>query len=263
MSTHEIPLLASSNPDSGAQNVSPGGDQFEINLEDPIQVPSNATSCTVEVQKATIWNVVPNVIAGSNDQWYTLHAAVNYQVTIPQGLYDLSGLQAAIDIQLQLAGAAAGLITFIADDSTQKAIIRINQAGTQIDLTPADTPRDLLGFNSQLLPPGGVSAGVENFVADNTAAFNTINSFLVHSDIVSRGIRTNNRYNQTIDEVLIDVRPGSQIVQKNFIATRVPAEQLIGATTKLIKFWLTDEQNRTVNTSGEFWTALVVIRFVV
>jgi hypothetical protein len=264
MTEYEIPILFSSNPADGAQNVSSGpldaGSQFYVNLEHPIEVPRNAINCTVETQKATIWWVIPNIITNVNDQFYLEHATINYQATIPQGLYDLNGLQAAMEREITAVGAPAGLFNLIADDATQKVNIRLNQAGTQIDFTQSDTFRVVLGFNSQLVPPAP-SVGVYNQLGDTEAKFNVVDSFLIHSDIVPRGIRTNGSFANIIDEVLIDVPPGSQIVQKNFVPTRVPANNLIGTKLKSVKMWLTDQSNNLVNTSGEFWTALVVIRY--
>ena len=99
-------------------------------------------------------------------------------------------------------------------------------------------------------------------LADNAAAFNTINSFLIHSDLVSRGIRLNNNYNQTLGQVLIDVSPGSQIVSKPFNPPRVSADELAGTIKSTIRFWLTDQSNAAVDTNSEYWTARIVISFM-
>lgn len=264
MSEFEIPILFSSNPADGAQNISTGqtdaGSQFYINLEHPIEVPRDAINATVESQKVTIWNVIPNVITGINDQFYLEHLTISYQATIPQGLYDINGLQSAMEREITAVGSPPSLFNLLADSATQRVNIRLNQAGTQMDFTQADTFRVILGFNSQLVPVAP-SVGVYNQLADNVAAFNTLNSFLIHSDIVSQGIRINGRFANIIDEVLINVLPGSQIAQKNFVPTRVPAPNLIGSKLKTIKMWLTDESNNLVNTNSEFWTVLVVVRF--
>jgi len=260
----ELPILTSSDPADGAQNLSTGatdaGSTFYINLEHPIEVPRNAINCTVEVQKATVWNVVPNIFTGVNDHFRLINGGVTYDAFIPQGLYGVSQLQTAMEREITNVGSPAGLFNIIADDPTQKINIRLNQAGTQIDLSLADDFRVILGFDSQIVPPAP-SVGVFNQLGDNQAAFNQINSFLIHSDIVSRGIRNNGTFSNTINEVLIDVAPGSQITQKNFVPTRVPASKLIGTKLKTIKMWLTSNNNVLVNTNGEFWTALMVIRY--
>lgn len=260
MDTHEIPIIVSSDPNAGALNVSADGSSFEVNLEDPIRIPRDAKSVDVIVQEATVWWVIPNIITGQNDKFYLEHLATPYVATIPQGLYDLSGLQTAAEREIVAVGAPAGLFNFIADEPTQKVVIRFNQAGTQIDFTQADTFRGLMGFNSQLVPLAP-SVGIYTQLADNEAAFNVVDYFLIHSDLVSRGIRINNTYNQTISQVLIDVPPGSQIVSRPFNPPPSPAWSLIGDIRKSLRFWITDQNNAPVNTVGEAWSARIIIRY--
>ena len=75
-------------------------------------------------------------------------------------------------------------------------------------------------------------------------------------------IRFNNNYNQTIGQVLIDVAPGSQIVSKPFNPARINAPELAGATRTNLRFWLTDDEDRRVDTNSEYWTARIVIHYL-
>ncbi len=261
MSLHEIPLIVSSDEFTGAQNKSADGSSFDILLEDPISIPEHAQSVTVEVQESSIWWVIPNVITGQNDL-FRLDDGTNPALTlvIPQGLYDLSGLQAASENAAVNAGLIAGTFTFLSDDATQKVIIRFNVTGASIDFTIANTIRNLMGFNSVLVGPAGFVG--ESFTAQNTAAFNQIDFFLIHTDLVDRGIRFNNTYSQVASQVLIEVPPGSQNINEPRWPTKVPAWGLIGAVRNNIKFWLTDQSNNPVNTSGENWTARVIIKYI-
>lgn len=256
---HEIPLLVSSDVNAGAENVSADGSTFYITLDEPLEIPRDATSVDVVVQEATIWWVIPNVVTGVNDSFYIDDGAA-FVAVVPQGLYDLSGLEAAVERELVTLGATAGLFNFIADDATQKVVLRLNQAGTQIDFTQADTFRDLLGFNSQLVPVAP-TVGVFTQLGDNPAAFNQIDYFLIHSDIVTRGMRINNTYTRTIAQVLINVPPGSQIVSTPFNPPHSQAPELIGTKRGRIQFWLTDQANNLVNTNNENWSARLVIRY--
>ena len=258
----EIPLLVSSDVNAGATNVSSDGSLFEVNLEEPVIIPSESTNCDLIVTSASVWNVIPNILTGVNDKFYIEISGAPFIATVPQGLYDLSTLEQAYERDLENQGAAAGTFSFLPDDPTQKVVIRINTAGIEIDFTQADTARDILGFNSQLLPPGGPSAGVESFVADNEAAFNNISFFLIHSDLCSEGIRVNNDFNQSIVKVDIgDTSPGSQIVQQYFRPVSCPCEYLIGSMRKSFRVWLTDQSNNRVNTQGETFNAQIIIRF--
>ncbi len=255
-----IPIIVSSDPANGAQLLSADGSSFEINLDDPIMVPESAKECTVVCQESTVWWVVPNITTGINDAFSIDDGGGPYAIVVPTGLYDVTSLQNATESAVIAAGGPAGMFTFIADSATQRIIIRVNLAGVTIDFTGLTTFRVILGFDSQVLGPT-VGASTD-FPGDNQAAFNTINGFLIHSDIVSRGIRTNGRFDQIIAQVNIDVAPGSQIVSRPFLAPEAPANTLIGALRKRIRFWLTDTQNNLVNTQGEFWTTRMIIQYI-
>ncbi len=257
-----IPLLVSSDVNAGATNKSADGSQFEVNTDQPIIIPEEATNCELFVSSASVWNVIPNVVTGVNDNFYIEIAAVNYVANIPQGLYDLNTLEQAIERDLENQGAAIGTFSFLPDDPTQKVVIRINVAGIQIDFTPADTPRDLLGFDSQLLPPGGVSAGVESFVADEEANFNNIDFFLIHCDLCSEGIRLNDSFNQAVAKVDIgDTGVGELITNQYFVPVVCPCEYLIGTQRKTWRVWLTNQANERVNTQGENFNAQIILQY--
>ena len=189
--------------------------------------------------------------------------ANNYVITIPQGLYDLSGLNQAIQRDLENKGARIDpdpLIVFAPDDATQKVELRVNYDDVSVDFTQPDTPRAILGFDS--LVYGTYPSVPIEVLAPNIAEFNQINYFLIHSDLVNKGIRFNNRYNQTISQVLIDVAPGSQIIHKPFNPAKSNAQELAGAKRNNMRFYITDDKQRTVNTNGEYWTARIVIDYL-
>lgn len=255
----QIPIIVDSDVVNGAINKSADGSEFEIQLEDPIQIPVTATSVTVQVQEAAIWWVIPNIITGVNDAFSIDDGAGPYNVVVDQGLYDLSGLQQSTESAVVAAGGPSGMFTFLADNSTQKVILRINLSGVTVDFTGATTFRDILGFNSQVLGPTVVAS--TDFQGDNVAAFNAIDFFLIHSDIVSRGIRINNVYDQVIAQVLINVSPGSQIISTPFNPPKSPAWELIGSSRNRIRFWLTDQNGNTVNTNNENWSLRMIIEY--
>jgi hypothetical protein len=270
MVPNEISILASSDPQAGAINISSDGSQFEIQLEDALQIPNEAINITIDVEESTVWWVVPNIITGQNDRLYITvprasdDALTAYVVVIPQGLYDLAGLNQAIARELQNQGAKIdpnnGVI-LSPDDATQRVEITLPYLGSQIDFTPVDTFRDILGFNSQIIGPTIIAPYTQ--IADNTASFNQVNYFLIHSDLTNKGIRFNNQYNQTISQVLIDVPPGSQIVSRPFNPARINASELGGAKRTNIRFWLTDDRNRPVNTNNEFFTCRIAIKYLI
>lgn len=261
MVKHEIPIIVDSDPANGAFNRSIDGSQFEIQLEDPIQIPVSSTSVTVQVQEATIWWTIPNITNPTNSNFVIDDGGGPYNINVATGLYDLSSLQQSTESAVVAAGAPAGLFTFLADNATQKAIIRVNVIGVTIDFTGANTFRDILGFNSQILGPTIV--GTTDFTADNVAEFNPIDFFLIHSDIVSRGIRVNNVYDQVIAQVLItaNTNVGSQIISTPFNPPKSPAWELIGGSRNRLRFWLTDQNGNAIDTNTENWSARIIIEY--
>jgi hypothetical protein len=257
----EYSMILDSSTEAGAENKSSDGSYFEIQLGEALNVPSNAIGCQLAVEDAEIWWSVPNVITGSNDKFYITYSSVLYTVTLAQGLYDLTGISQAIARELGnyavIAALSKPLLTFSPDEATNKVEIKFN-FNASIDFTQLDTPRLLLGFDSQTLT---ATAG-QTKIADNQASFNTVNYFLLHTDLTSNGIRNNNSYNQTVAKVPITVAPGSQILYKPFNPAKINANELIGAYRTNIKVWLTDDKNRRVNTNGEAYSLRIVIRFM-
>ena len=262
---HSSSLLFSSDPALGATNLSGNGAAFEVSFSEPLAIPRQALNVEVMLAEATVWWTVANIEEGKNDKLYiddTL-APASYVVTIPQGLYDRSGLNAAVQRDLANQGAPANLLIINQDAPTGKVVLQFGVTGTTVDFTQPDTPRIILGFNSQVVgpspapPPGGVIS----VLAPNVAEFNQINSFLIHSDIVSRGVQLNNGYSQILGQVLINVPPGSQIVSSPFNPPRVAADELRGQDRRTVRMWLTDEKNQLVNTAGEYWTARVTVSY--
>ena len=80
----------------------------------------------------------------------------NYAITIPNGLYDLNGLNQSILRELENAGAKNDpnvLFSLSPDEATNKVEIRLNYDSVSIDFTQPNTFREILGFNSQVVGP--------------------------------------------------------------------------------------------------------------
>jgi hypothetical protein len=152
------------------------------------------------------------------------------------------------------------IFTITTDEATSRIILRFEYPTVSINFTPNDTPRDILGFAGIVYGP--YPAAPQNVSALYVAQFNTVNYFLLHSDLVEQGIRFNNQYNQTISQVLIDVAPGSQIVSRPFNPAKTDCDRLAGARIDTFNVWLTDDKQREVNTNGEYFTARIVIRWL-
>jgi len=258
----------SSNPDNGAKNVSSSGDYFEINYQgiSPWGVPEYAKDVSVEIQTSEIWWNIPNLILNSNDKFQLTDTgagsgtAYSGTVTIEQGLYTLTQLANAIETQLVNDGAASGTISFSSNTATQKVNITANFIGISINFTIANSVRNLIGFDSITLGPE-ISAPY-TWIGNTQAQFNQINHFLLHGDVVDQGIPLNDKYSSILAKVQINVKPGSQILYAVYNPARSSANKLKGSTQTNFKFWLTDDQNRSVNTAGDFWAMECVVRYL-
>ena len=259
--TYEIPLLLSSDPAAGATEISSDGSSFAIILDEGIKIPRNAIVATIRSDTQTIWNVVPNIITGYNDKLFFKIGANVYNITLSQGLYDITALQDEIERKLVAAGAPSGAVTLIGDTATQKVIIQYSTIASQMDFTQAQTPRILLGFNSRLSPVAITTVANQLDYADNTAAFNSTEYFLIHTDLVAQGIRINNAYENTICRVLIDVPPGSQITAEPKNPVKCSANNLIGGNVNKIRVWITDQTGAAINTNGEIFSASIILDY--
>lgn len=272
MLRYEIPIIASSSTTAGATNVSANGDYFQIELSEPINISKDATNISVSLEEATVWWTVPNILdstAGANqnnlmtivDTGAGTGVPATYIITIPQGLYDLSAFNQTVLRELANAGAvtAPSLLNFSADDATQKVEVTMNYIGISIDFTVLYSPRLILGFASAIVGPS--IATPVTYTATNIAEFNQVNYFLLHSDICTRGVRYNNTFSQVLDNILINVSPGSQIISSKVRPPIISEPGLAGAIRNNIRFWLTDDQLRSVNTNGEEFSARIMIRY--
>lgn len=238
------------------------GSTFQVNLDYTLMIPEHAKQCWITVPTATIWWTVFNITADNNILRVDDGLGGGLQaLTISPGLYDLNKLSS--EIGRQLAGAPTPInqnaFVLVPNQASQKVVIQANQAGLTIDFTGANTFRDILGFGAVVIGP---TAGVEFFQAPNVAQFNQLDYFLIHCDLVSRGIRVNDSYNQTIARVRIDVPPGDQIHYEPQYIKFLEANHLISQEVSNIRLWLTDEAQNLINTQGESWSVEVIVNYI-
>jgi hypothetical protein len=151
------------------------------------------------------------------------------------------------------------LVVLQGDDSTQSTVLTFNNAGfqTYIDFDHPDTFREILGFHARQAPlPADQSTDGHSEYADDVAEFNTINDFLISTDLISGGIPLNATSAGVIALVNIDVKPGRLITYAPVHPDIVDANGLIGMESerKSFSFWLTDQARNSVNTNGESWS---------
>ena len=264
----EISLVVGSG--INAQNVSSDGSSFEIKLNQPLPIDANAINLRLSCTEANIWWTVPNIITGENDKFViygpnTSDVMQTFEITIPQGLYDLTDYTQTCQRQLEAANAKVNpkaLVTFSPDSATSKVEMRLNYPNTYVDFRGGQNAKDILGFNA-LIVPDPVKNVASTIVAPNAARFNRVNYFLLHSSMVQDGIQQNGTYSQIISKVPITVRPGSQENFAPFNPVRIPVNHLSQNPPLLFRFNLTNDRNEPLNTGGETWGATIKIEWCV
>ena len=262
---YKLPFIFSSSAASGARNISADGSSFEVLLERPIVIPRAAKNCFITVQNSTAWWNIFNIKLGINDQidveYFDGVITVNFTITVEPGLYDLEHLSSELGRELHANSVPQDLFILTPDQATQKTVIQFNYSGVQLDMSIARNFADTLGFDERLVPLAGQTTGVQFEKGDNIANFNTIDYLLIHSDLVSRGIRINDRYQNVISQLLIDVAPGSQLTDSPFNPPEIPAAELVGEKRRNITFWITDQDNVRVDTQGELFSVRLIIHY--
>lgn len=258
-----INLDVNSDPLTGVV-VSANKARIDLTLEQPIQIPAGAFNVTVRVEEATVWNTVFNVSAGlNNNHIFITDNAVQTDVTIPDGTYSTQELSVAINREYAdaLVGAVVNMVTLQEDFPTQRVVLvllgSLSTGQVEVDFTPNNTFRDLIGFNSQVVT--AVNPNDIAVLADNVAKFNNIEYFLIHWS-GGEGIRVNNTFDQVLTRVNIDSPPGTQIVSQPFNPARSDAQAWAGDTRTFLQFWLTDQTGADADT-GEIWSARMVFEW--
>lgn len=273
METHHIPFLASSNPANGATNIAEDGGRFTVFLQRPMEIPKHAINCWVTVDLSTVWFNTPNIVDNENNEiavyWNnSSDPPIGFTMEIPTGLYDLDHLNSEINRLLVGGGLEAGAIQLIPNTATGKVVLEV-QEFYQVIFDGLTYPmNELLGFNLQNYPAGItgtiVTDPIEYFNAPNVAKFNSLEYYLIHSDIsAGHGIRVNDEWLEVIQRVPINALPGSQIIYEPRNMQMIPSKNLIGREVNEINFWLTDDSNNIINTYGEYWSVSFQIHYVV
>lgn len=259
----EIPLIFDS---SQASLSTDDGSQFTVNLEEPLKIPIGALEAYIQVYGCTVWNNIHNIRTDVNDKFYVEYfdglTLYSETLVLEAGLYDVDHLNSALKRELNNnANLPSDLFTIVPDTASNRAVIQFNYSGTQLDFTNADTPRQILGFDSRQVPLIATS-GVQYVIGDTVANFNNIEYFTIASDIIHRGIRINERFNQTLVKIPIDVAPGSQINYQPFSPQKIPCNELIGTEKKEVTLWLTNNLLQRVDTNGEAFSITMSIHYV-
>lgn len=266
---HNYPFLFNSSQASGAQNISTDGSRFSVQLPTPLNIPAHALTCTIELHSARIWYISKNISAEYKNnllhvttaQVSTIGTASPFIITIPDGLYASNDLNKFLSREFVNLGFPSNLVVFGGNTATQKSVLTF-LANTQVDFTQADSVNQILGYNARLVPTTLLHEGYSD-EAENNAQYNRLESYLIKTDLISTGIPTNNYTDGTLGTVPISTAnsPGTLITYEPSNVLTCDASELIGASKSYITFRLTDQLGRAVDTVGEDYGFVIVLRY--
>ena len=265
MNISEFSLIASSDPSNGATLKSNDGSEFTLFYDNVINIPGGDHGYNyvdIAVWSSSIWYNFPNIVNGVNSEFRLTINAVDFDVSLPTGLYTLTDLNESLKREIDILGGDSSVFQLSADEPTER--VNIFLAGTvadpvQIDFTVPNSIRTILGYNSQLLPLLPTTIDF-NQLGDVEAEFNQINSVLLHTDLVDSGVRVGRNFSSVVGQVFLTTQPNFQQITQPTSLQWVPSNSLLGQSRSQARFWITDEKNRPLNTRSENWDINLIIR---
>jgi len=257
----------SSDKTIGAQNRDLNGSRFQVRLNKPISVPPTAMDVSIECIAANIWYTSPNVAAEyENNRLHLVYNSTPVVITIEDGLYDSASLDALVQRAIQkipipggTGNFASSSIKIFENPATQRIVIEL-AAGLGIDTALGLGKNNIastLGFTVDVV----ATVTGETFEADRVAKLNRINAYLLHTDLVQDGISINSTYDSILTEIQLTTGVGGLINYRPFIPYKVSGKHLKYGNKDLLTFYLTDEQNRPIDTFGENYSFTIVIKY--
>lgn len=274
----DLTYFFSSSVALGAQNKDKNGSRFQVKLDRPIGIPTNAVDVSIEVTSANIWFTSPNIDSEYKNN--RLHVGFTFPngggfqefvLIIPKGLYSVGSLNQTIEHLLcatMIPGGggyfAPGTIVLSADTATQKVKVQVGP-GVSI-LTDSsiyiDNVARTLGFDGPT-PIGPSQYPGEVFTAGAVARLNRINAYLLHGDIVKNGIQVNNTQASILTEIQLDVSAGKLLTYRPYLPYKLDGSHLKYGQRDLLTFWLTNELNEYMDMNDEDYSFALTISYTV
>jgi hypothetical protein len=252
-------FTSSQNQNNQAKSVSADGSTFSVQLDTPISIPRGAVATTMEMTQASIWNNSFNISSEINNNKFVFYQGdVWITITIPNGQYSLSALNDLLAQQFLAEGLAEDFIQIGSNEATQQSIVIFTTSNAQVDFTATGNCRDVLGFDARIIQS---TAAGDLALSDNVARFNRVNSFLIRTNLIGNGIPINSKTNGIIASIPITAASGSLIVYSPAHPIQADASSLVGGSSNYFTFNLLDQEERPVNTNGESYSFVLVIRY--
>lgn len=229
---HSFSQIITSDPDAlGTEaTVSADGSRVDIGLDEPLRFSGSSVVTTVEVALASIFNSSPNISVAKNNNTltYLIASVVQPVITIPDGLYSITTLNAEIVRNIVNDGNPSNTLTLAGNNSTGKSIFTF-ATGVQVDMT-ASTVRSVLGFDPGTYPAVPPIVDGTSVSGQNIAAFAATLDFVIKSNVVPNSIPLNNRGLNIIGIIPITAPVGNVVNYQPYNPLRVGQNQLRGKT---------------------------------
>ena len=250
-------IIFSSDPLTGAQNISEDNSSFSVTLNSPLKIPSSAVDCSLAVINASVWNDAANISPFYDNNVFSITSGgINHLIAFDEGLYSLDNLQSALSQKLVNLGLASNLVVLSADNATSKVVITLLTIGTIVRFDNVASIGSILGFTTSHTS----TVANQSFYGDVSAEFNRVNSFLITSDIISNGIPINSSARGIISTIPINAAAGHQCNYDPTNAIWADASELVGFSKQNLNFQLRDQSLRLVSTN-EIYSFTVNIRY--
>lgn len=242
-----VPLFISNSPADGAANINTSQNEFTVNIDPPITVPSNYRG-TIRLLSANVWYTIPNVSQTLyNNNVLTLNnGGANITINFPVGLYDVAGINDYINDQLINAGLTSNLVIFQGVPATGGMTVRLANNTMRI-LWSLSTIAPVLGWTTASANTGPGPAN-NTYTSPNSATFNSLESIQIHASIASGSYLGSRGGSDIVATITPDVTPGSLIQYRpiHLIETALNTRHI-----NRILFRLTDQQGREIDLSSE------------
>ena len=247
---HTQSFFFSSNPESGAQNVTADGSTFNVEFSTPLSIPPEAQFAELGLASANIWNTSPNISpVFNNNVLVYAHSGATTNIVFPEGLYSLDEVNAEIARQVPVA------VSFKPIQAQQKTELELG-SGAAIDFATS-TLGTLLGF-----PPSAGTVSTNGTISPAAAKLNRNNTLLIRTDMITAGLPVNSLARGIIGQVpLAGTAPGSLVNYQPNNILWVDASELIGNSRQNVRFELVNEAEQRVPTSGDTYQFVLQLRW--
>ena len=241
MIQNQFDLLVSSNPSLGAKNVSSDGSTFQIQVPGGLNIPSNAFNVQTQVVSADLWHNSFNIKDDKNT--ITINST---DYTVPAGLYD--------------GNTIGDAILSLTDKITS---IEPNEATGKMEIVFADTATIDLKDTGIIMGFSSVITGNKDdiFISDIEPSFNSINYWLIQSDIIDTGIPINGTSIGIIAKIISDASPNKQVLYEPTNPALISSNSLSGSSKSIFNFSLLDDKLNKVDTRGEYYALQLRISY--